>query len=303
LTKLDLAGSGVNDFAPDIAGLVSLDGTLSSDGELLHINGKLTAEKIKLAKKGTAAARPVQFDFNTQHDLRRHSGALPRGDIRIGSARAQLTGTYTEEGESVHMNMALKGPQMALSELQAMLPALGIALPAGSRLEGGTLTVMLQMEGPADRLITTGSVAMNNTRLTGFDLPQKMAGIEKLAGIKGAPDTEIQVLSSDVRLAPEGASARNMKLVVPAIGEISGAGTVSPANDLDFRMSALVHTSGLLAVVADKPIPFTVQGTCTDPVFRPDMKAVAKEEIKGVEGGLEKAAGGLLKGLLGGKKR
>jgi len=59
-----------------------------------------------------------------------------------------------------------------------------------------------------------------------------------------------------------------------------------------------VHTSGLLAVVANTPIPFTVQGTCADPVFRPDLKAVAKEKVKGAE----KAAEGLMKGLLEGKK-
>jgi hypothetical protein len=50
-------------------------------------------------------------------------------------------------------------------------------------------------------------------------------------------------------------------------------------------------------------IPFTVQGTCADPVFRPDLKALAKEKVKSVTGGLQKAAGGLLNGLLGGKKK
>jgi len=56
-----------------------------------------------------------------------------------------------------------------------------------------------------------------------------------------------------------------------------------------------VHTSGLLAVVGNTPIPFTVEGTCADPVFRPDLKAVAKEKVKGLEGGL-------IKDLLGRKK-
>jgi hypothetical protein len=45
-----------------------------------------------------------------------------------------------------------------------------------------------------------------------------------------------------------------------------------------------------------------VQGTCADPVFRPDLKAVAKEKVKSVEGGLEKAAGGLIKNRMGKKK-
>jgi AsmA protein len=302
VAQLDLAGSGMSDFAPDLAGLVSFEGAGSSDGLSMQVEGKLKVEKLKLAKKGTPATRPVEFDFAARHDLRKHSGTLRQGDIHIGTAPAHLTGTYAEQGESMMLNLKLAGPNMPVPELETLLPALGVVLPAGSRLEGGTASVMLAMEGAADRLVTSGSLALNNTRLTGFDLPKKMAAIEKLAGIKGGPDTEIQTLSANVRVAPDGSSAQEMKLVVPAIGDLSGAGTVSPANDLDFKMSATVHTSGLLAVVGNTPIPFTVQGTCADPVFRPDYKAVVREKVKSVEGELEKGAGGLIRGLLGGKK-
>ena len=303
VAQLDVAGSGLSDFAPDVAGLVSFEGTGSSDGRVMQVGGKLKVEKLKLVKKGTPAARPVEFDFAARHDLRNHSGTLRQGDIHIGGAPAHLTGSYAEQGEAVMLNLNLAGPNMPVPELATLLPALGIVLPAGSRLEGGTASVMLSMAGRADKLVTSGSVALNNTRLTGFDLPKKMATVEKLAGIKGGPDTEIRTLSANVRVSPEGASAQDMKLLVPAIGEMTGAGTVSPGNDLDFKMSATMHTSGVLAVVGNTPIPFTVQGTCADPVFRPDMKAAAKERMKSVvEGGLEKTAGGVIKGLLGGKK-
>ncbi len=299
---LDLAGSGMNDFAPDLAGLVSFEGRGASDGTIMHFDGKLRAERLKLARTGTACARPVEVDFAAEHDFRKHSGRLRQGDFHIGRAVAHLTGTYAEQGTAMMLNMRLNGPEMPVAELEALLPAMGVVLPAGSRLEGGTADASLAMEGPADRLVTSGSLALNNTRLTGFDLPTRMATIEKLAGMKGGPNTEIQTLSARVRVAPEGTSAQDMKLVVPALGDLSGAGTVSPAKDLDFKMSAVVHTSGLLAPVGNAPIPFTVQGTCADPVFRPDLKGLAKEEVKNVGTGLEKAAGGLLKGLLGGKK-
>ena len=302
VSQLDLAGSGMSDFAPDVAGLVSFDGSGSSDGLTMQVDGKLKAEKLKLAKNGTPATRPVEFDFAVQHDLRKHSGTLRQGNIQIGSAPARLTGTYAEQGESMVLNMQLAGPNMPVPELETLLPALGVVLPAGTRLEGGAVSVMLTMVGPADKLVTSGSLAVNNTRLTGFDLPKRMASIEKLAGIRSSPDTEIQTLSANMRVAPNGTSVQDMKLLVPAIGDLSGAGTVSPANDLDFKMSATVHTSGMLAVVGNTPIPFTVQGKCADPVFRPDLGAIAKEKVKSVEGGLEKATGGLLKGLLGGKK-
>ena len=159
------------------------------------------------------------------------------------------------------------------------------------------------MAGPADKLVTTGPPrAFNNTKLAGFDMGKKMATVEKLAGIKPTPDTEIQTLSADLRMAPDGMSAQNIKLIAPEIGEMGGGGTISPANALDFKMSVAVHTGGLIAMVSDKPIPFLVEGTCSDPIFRPDMKAVEQQEVNKVKGQAGKAAGGLLKGLLDGKK-
>ena len=303
VTQLDLAGSGMNDIAPHVTGLASFDGSGQSDGVTMHLQGKLNADKLKLARNGSPATRPVGLDFGVQHDLRKHSGILNQGDIHIGSAAAQLTGTYAEQGEAMELNLKLSGPAMPVQELEGLLPALGVVLPAGTSLRGGTASANLSMDGPADRLVTTGSLALNNTRLVGFDLSKKMAAIERFAGIKASPDTDIQVLSANLRSAPEGISAQNMKLVVPAIGEVTGAGTISPGEALNFKMSAMVHTTGLLAVVGNKPIPFTVEGTSSNPVFKPDVGAIAKEEMKGIGGDVGKAAGGLLNGLLGGKKK
>jgi AsmA protein len=303
VAQLDLAGSGMNDMAPDITGIAAMDGSGESDGVAMRLKAKLKAEKLKIAKNGAPATRPVEVDFSVQHDLRKHSGILHQGDIHIGSAIAHLTGTYAEQGESMVVNLRLSGPAMPVQELEGLLPALGVVLPAGTSLRGGSASAELSMEGPADRLVTNGSLALNNTKLVGFDLPKKMASIEKFAGIQASPDTEIQVLSANVRSAPEGTSAQNMKFVVPAIGELSGAGTVSPANELNFKMSAIVHTSGMLAVIGNKPIPFTVGGTALEPVFRPDIGAVVKEEVEGIGGDIGKAAGGLVDGLFGRKKK
>jgi AsmA protein len=303
VAQLDLAGSGMNDVAPDVTGLASFDGSGESDGVAMRLKARIKAEKLKLARNGTPATRPVEVDFSVQHDLRKHAGAVHQGDIHIGGATAHLTGTYAEQGESMVVNLKLSGPDMPVQELEGLLPALGVVLPAGTSLQGGSASASLTMDGPADRLVTAGSLALNKTMLVGFNLPQKMASIERLAGIKASPDTEIQTLSANLRSAPEGTSAQDLKLVVPAIGELSGAGTVSPANDLNFRMSAIVHTSGLLAVVGNKPIPFTVGGTSSNPVFKPDYGAVVKEEVKSLEGDVGKAAGGLINGLFGGKKK
>jgi AsmA protein len=250
----------------------------------------------------------VELDFTIQHDLRNQSGLVRRGDIHIGKAVASLTGTYSRQGEGAAVKMSLSGPGMPIPELAEMLPAMGIVLPAGSSLQGGTANARFNLDGPLDKLVTSGSLSFDHTKLTGFDLGKKMATVEKLAGIKGGADTEIQTLSANLRMAPEGMTAQNLKLVLPAVGELTGSGTISPANALDFKMAAAVHTSGLMAAVSDKPIPFTVEGTCSDPVFRPDLRSVASGEAKRLAEGEAKKLGGstadgVLKGLLGGKKK
>ena len=212
-----------------------------------------------------------------------------------------MTGSYAEQGESLGLEMNLTGSNMPVTELQGLLPALGIVLPAGSSLKGGAASVSFA-EGPADALVTMGSVALSNATLSGFDMGKKMSTIERLAGIRSGPDTQIQTLSANVRYAPEGASVQDLKLVLGGIGEVTGSGTISPQEALDFKMAATVHGSAIAAVMANAPIPFSIEGSASDPQFRPDVKGLAGATLKGFKGNAGKAAGGILKGILGGKK-
>jgi hypothetical protein len=200
--------------------------------------------------------------------------------------------------------MNLDGPRMPVPEFATMLRAMPIVLPHGASLEGGTASIKLALRGPLERLVTTGSLSLDHTKLAGFDIGKRMAAIEKLAGMKGGPGTGIRTLGATLRIGPEGIAADHLPLIVPAIGNLEGSGTSSPAHILDFKMRATVHTSGLLAPVGGTPIPFTVEGPATDPVFRPDMKSLAKEELKKFTGGdAVGQATGLLNCLLGGKKK
>ena len=304
VNHLDLALSRLNDWAPSLAGLVSLDGDVSSDGRAVRLEGKLKGDKLKLARNGTPARRTVQLDFAVQHDLASRSGAVSRGDVHIGSAVAHVTGTYADQGESMNLKINLTGSNMPVTELEGLLPALGIVLPAGSSLKSGVANVNLSAQGRADQLVTTGSLGLTNATLSGFDMGKRMSTIERLAGIHSAPNTEIQTLSANVRYAPEGAELQNIKLVVSGIGDVNGSGTISPDEALNFRMTASVHASPVAAVMSNAPIPFTIAGTASDPQFRPDIKGIASETLKGfAKGDPAKAASGILKGILSGKKK
>ena len=301
INGLDLAASGLNSSAPDLAAIVSLDGTGASDGTILKVSGHMKAERLKLAKNGTPSKVPVELDLEDRHALRKNSGVLQRAAVHIGKSEATLTGTYEEHGDATGLKMNLTGSGMAATDLAALLPALAITLPAGSSIQSGTLNVKLLSEGPADKLVTTGNLALSGVRLAGFDLGKKMAAIEKFAGMNTSPDMDVQTASTNVRVSPEGIAADDIQFAVARFGNMTGHGIISPSNMLDFKMNAVVQAAGLASALGGNlSVPFTIQGSSADPVFRPDVNAIANTQLKKAE---TKAIGGFLNNLLNGKKK
>jgi hypothetical protein len=257
--------------------------------------------------KDDSHTRPVEFDFTLLHNVRTHAGILSRGDIHLGNAQAHLTGSYTERGEVTSIRIRLAGSGMPVPELVSLLPPLDIQLPAGSSLQGGTAGIDANIEGPLAALAGDASTTISNTKLTRFDLGAKLNVMETLAGIKASPDTMIEALSAKVHVSPAGQTIQDLKLVVPAIGNLDGAGTISGNHALDFKMRATVHTSGTLMNAigqkGDTSVPFFIQGISENPSFRPDVKGMANEQVKKLETSAPvKKALDKLGGFLGGKK-
>ena len=271
--KMNLAASGFIDPAAGIAGIADLDGTIASDGHEAKVNGTLKATNLQVVKKGAPAGRPVDVKFAVAHNLVRETGNITQGDVSMGQAVAHLTGTYDAHGKVTAVNLKLVGDKMPVDDLEAMLPAVGVILPPKATLKGGDLIVNVVSTGPVDKLVSTGSVKMENTRLANFNLGEKMgAAISALSGKNTGNDTTIQNFSSDVKMSPAGTEANNVNLTVPAIGVLTGAGTVSPSNELAFKMKADVQGTG---------IPFGITGTTSNPKFTPDVKGIATGLLQG----------------------
>jgi len=298
---VDVAATGLANYVPDMGGLISLQGNGETNGNSMKLNGAIKAEKLKLSKTGTPATVPVEFNFDAEHNMRKHSGVLKRGDVRIGKAPAKITGNYHEQGQDMILNMNLDAPDMPASDIVAMLAPLGIVLPSGSTLQNGTIGAKLAANGPADKLIMDGAIGIHDTTLAGFDLGKNMALIQQVAGMQTGPSTVIKNASANVHVSPQGIAAKDIQLNVPAMGDLRGDGTISPTNALDFKMSVALHTSGAASMIANKNIPFFVQGTSAAPVFKPDLKGLANEQIKAVTSDPAGAVN-TIKGLFGGKK-
>jgi AsmA protein len=270
---MNLAASGFVDPAAGIQGIADLNGTVVSNGNEAKANGTLTCSKLQVVKKGAPAGQPVKVDFTVVHNLLKETGTITQCNVAMGKAVSHLTGTYDAHGKVTTVNLKLNGQDMPVDDLEAMLPAVGVILPPKATLKGGVLNVNMASAGPVNQLVSTGSVKMQNTELANFNLGQKMAAISALGGKNTGNDTTIQNFSSDVKMAPQGTAANNINLTVPAIGVLTGNGTVSPNNELAFKMNAQVGGMG---------IPFGITGTTADPKFTPDVKGIAGGLLQGV---------------------
>ena len=298
-----------------LGGIVDLDGTLASQNGEAETKGNVKLSKALLIAGGSPAGVPVTVDFDTKYDLRKNAGVLNPSTLKIGSAAARLAGTYETGGEATVVNIKLGAKDMPAKDLEAFLPALGINLPKGASLTTGTLNADLNLSGPTDKLVTTGTVGLFKGTLAGFDLGSKMSGIASLAGVKTGKDLDIQSLTSNLRMAPDGLRADDFNAVVPTLGTLVGAGTIDAKNNLDFKMVATLTKStggstsaaaapatggagvlgGMLgkvaggvgsAATAGTPIPFMIEGTTADPKFVPDIKGMAASMLKSKLGGL-----------------
>jgi AsmA protein len=279
VNNMDIAASGFIDPATGIKGLANLDGTLNSNGSMAKAIGTFTGNKLVFSPKGTPAPKAVVIKHTVDVDLDKQVATLAQGDIAIGKANAHLTGTVRTQRATQEADLKLNAPEMPVDELEAMAPALGIVIPSGSQLSGGTLSANLTIVGPMDKLVITGPIRLSNTKLAGFNLGSKLGALSAFAGkAVSSPDTSIENASLNARVAPEGTTADNINITVPAIGVISGAGTVSPAGALNFKMVADLHGGavGGLSTVASAGsgkggIGFAIEGTSSDPKFIPDV--------------------------------
>jgi hypothetical protein len=309
--------------------------TLVSQGGPMATKGQMTLSKAILVQGGSPSGVPLNLDFDTKYDLAKSSGVLNPSTVKIGNAKSNLSGTYKSEGEAFVVDMKLNGESLPATDLEAFLPALGINLPSGSKLTAGTLSTNLHITGPTDKLVTIGNIGLFNGKLSGFDMGSKMSSIGSLAGIKTGKDLDIEKLTTNVQMAPTGLKADNLDLVVPALGTVTGAGTVDSKNNINFNLVATVNSSVVTAAAGGMAggaggaagsllggtmgsvmgggancknggvkVPLQIHGTTQNPQFTPDVGGATASMLKSeltCAGGTSGAATGAVNSLMKGQ--
>ena len=299
---LNLAARGFLNPALGLGGVLDVDATIVSDNDERDIRGSARISKALLVAGGSPSAQPVMVDFNTKYNRRTRSGVLGPSTLRIGNATARLNGTYRSgQGQYTLVNIKVAGNRMAVTDLKSFLPGIGIHLPKGSTLAAGTLSADLIVSGPTNNLVTQGHAGLYGATLTGFNLGAQVRAISGFSGLETGNDLTIERLTANLRVAQNGLRFDTFNAVVPAVGNLIGAGTIDARNNLDFKMVATVTarlhggmgsavgTAGAIgSAVGDvigaltgggtssskgrsQRIPFLVEGTTSDPRFVPDV--------------------------------
>jgi len=279
LKHADLAATGFVDPSSGVGGILDFDGQVKSDGHKLHSEGNAKAADLRVIKGGQPAKQPVALDYKSDYALDSDTGTI-NANLHTGNSLTNASGTLNAKGEDTLANLKIVGKNMAVNDVEGLLPAFGVVLPSGSSLQGGNINMDLNATGPLDRLVIDGPLKIEGTHLSGYNLGSKLGAIASFSGNKGSTDTLIQTFSSALRVAPEGIKADNIVLDVPSLGMVTGNGVIAGDNSLDFKMlvklsgaanNLLGSLTGASASAQSKGLPFLVTGKTSNPVFRPAL--------------------------------
>jgi AsmA protein len=294
IKHLDPVVAGYIDPAAGISMIGGLDAHIVSDGVNVTSDGKVHAEHLILLKGGKAAPHPVDIHYQVGHSLKGNSGQVSDLALQTGAVAIHVKGTYQVAANEPVFELKMLAQSVPIDGLQALLPAVGVRLPNDAVLKGGTLSANFDLKGSAKDSVIAGSYEIKDTQLVGYDLGSKIVGIAALGGIKTGDTTAIDVARADIRITKSGSESTNIYSVLPALGESTGSGTVSPTGALDFHLiSKVTSAKGLNKVginiltklnstsAAAKPstatgIPINITGTAENPVITADVNGLVK---------------------------
>ncbi|HEY1647275.1 MAG TPA: AsmA family protein [Terracidiphilus sp.] len=317
--------AGVVTPSEGVSMVADVNAQLASDGKTLTMTGKMEAAQLKLSANGSPAPQPVDVDLTVTDNLGTRAGQVTDVAIHSGSVAAHIAGTYQMTGQTVLLNLRLSAPGLPVDGLEQLLPSIGVKLPPGSSLHGGTLTANLAITGAVAAPQIAGPIEIDNTQLAGFDLGSRIEGLASLAAVKNTSGaTTIRTLRTNVVSTPQSTQLNNIDGDVPSLGTATGSGTVSASGALNFQLVAKLSSSGsvggamtgamssvggiagnFLHTAAANGIPLSITGTTSSPSIRANVGAMVKQQTGGLLGkstggqGGQGGLSGLAKGILG----
>jgi hypothetical protein len=259
-------------------------------GSGIHAAQKATLKNVNVDLKNVSLNSAITFSLSAAVGEGKLQIEGNAGPIQTSPASAKDDGdedTDTNKDKGIAVHMKVNGNRVPLDSVEIFLPALGIVLPGGSTLRGGTVTAKLTIDGSIDHPVTSGNVEIAKAHLKGFDLGKQLSKIGAGSALEGS-DLAIANLSTNLRVASNGTHISEFKGSFGGIGSITGDGEVNASNHLQFKMVAHVPSDGAVRFGLNhvglknvpNDVPFQVVGTTAAPIVIPELSGMAKNSAK-----------------------
>ena len=293
--NLDPVASGFLDPNAGIALLANFDVHAASDGQAVSTIGTVHLQNLKLRKGATPTPKPVDLAFTGTHHLKQNTGEIQDVSLKIGDAAVHVTGTYQILQmivKDADLNLKITSQNLPIDDLQMLMAAAGVRLPHGSVLKGGTLTLNLAVTGKEKALLILGTVAAEKTRLVGFDAGSKIHGIAALSGVETGDTTDFEKLRMFIRDTNSGVTVNKIDAVIPGMGKLTGSGTISRDDEVNFRLLVIGVKAkgigkvgvGIMSILSGSSgptsIPMRITGTAEEPYITADVGGLFQKQTK-----------------------
>lgn len=313
----------------------SIGGTLKFKNNNGTIDSTGTVHMDNVVTRGQQLGYPIELDYNTTDDLKTDLIQISNTQLKLGSAPFTINGTVNSKTTPATASLKVNTQNAPLAELVKVAEVFGMSLSPGMQ-PSGLLTADLTANGPLSGPALAGTLQtaqlkvrgmeanslqvklnlapfgsdvvrtlsgkvnlnMNDGKLTGVDLSQKLSEIGKFTGGSSSNgktsdgSTRISQLSGDFDLKNGVASTNDLKALTDA-GTVAAVGTASLVNQaLDMRVTAVLSKTnsqqvggsaigGLMKTAMQNQngelvIPVLVTGTFSNPKVAPDLDAMAK---------------------------
>lgn len=305
LGALDLAASGLVDAGSALRGVVDVELALQAEDGVLQTEGELVARGLRLLGDGPVSALPLGLRLRSRYALDSRRGELEQASLEVGGARLALSGRFAHPGQSLQVDLRLQGEQMPVDDLQALLPAFGVLLPADSQLAGGEMDLALRLDGPLDALRVAGPISLRDSRLEGYSLGAQLAALSALAGLPAPADTLIRRASLRLERNPQTLGLEQIDAEIAELGSLQGGGTIDSEGRIDMALRLKLDaelaaaagggalagsglgrvTGGALRYAARSGLGLKVSGDIATPSFSIERRSLAGSLISGLLSG------------------
>ncbi|MGB8543217.1 MAG: AsmA family protein [Candidatus Acidiferrales bacterium] len=291
--RVDPVGAGLLDSTTGLSFLADAGMKAKFDGQTLTTSGTARIENLKLHKGAPAVPKPLEITFSGTHRVKDNSGQIEEAAVKIGDVKINASGTYRPVkpgAEDMLLNFKVVGQSLPIDQLQPLMTAAAVHLPNNSTLKGGTFSMNMAVTGPTKSLVITGPIALDNTSLVGFNISSKIHGIAALGSLKTGDTTHFDKLRANVRMTDAGVVAGQIESVIEGMGELTGSGTVSPTDQLDFNLLVKVASAnavskvgiGVITGFSGNGVPIHVAGTTDEPYITTTVEGGVVKKTKSI---------------------